>query len=187
MKNSLQNALIMTVGGAKGAVTMAIVFTIPVMLNDQTPFPGRIVLFFLAGGVVLTSILITNFVLPLLVPKHEKKKQAQIESFNQDTEIEVIDILRSVIERLSGLIDNENRFAVQNVIASYSDRIEGLKNNNDIEQNLDVDARKFAFQLEEDFVFDQLKQGNVKPNIAYKYLRRLSSKVSLLEHNKSVL
>lgn len=144
-KDNLQSALIMTIGGAKGAVSLAIMFTIPVTLLNGQAFPRRQILLFIAGAVVIFSIILSNFILPLLMPRKEKDKVIAEEGRKEDLAVVTIDILRKVIEDLTSMINVENRTAVQSVIKAYSNRIALIKKRHDFEDSLNISYRKKAY------------------------------------------
>src|SRR5690606_18654747 len=52
--------------GVRGAITLAGILTLPLVMTDGTPFPARDVLIFLAMGVILLSLLFASIGLPLL-------------------------------------------------------------------------------------------------------------------------
>ncbi len=52
--------------GARGAVTLSGVMTLPLSLNDGTAFPARDLAIFLAAGVIVASLLLANVTLPSL-------------------------------------------------------------------------------------------------------------------------
>lgn len=56
-----------TIGGVRGAVTLAGVLALPVTLTDGTPLPGRDVAIFIASGVILASLLVAVVGLPVLL------------------------------------------------------------------------------------------------------------------------
>lgn len=56
-----------SIAGVRGAVTLAGVLTLPILLNDGTPFPAREVAIFLAMGVILVSLISASVGLPLLL------------------------------------------------------------------------------------------------------------------------
>lgn len=66
---ALKRALIMTIAGPKGAVTLSIILTIPLVVDDGSAFPERNLIIFLTAGVILLSLLIADAVLPLLAPQ----------------------------------------------------------------------------------------------------------------------
>lgn len=72
MKLALRRSLVTTLAGAKGAVTLSIILTIPLTLGDGSPFPNRDLIVFLAAGVILLSLLLADFALPRLAPQREE-------------------------------------------------------------------------------------------------------------------
>jgi CPA1 family monovalent cation:H+ antiporter len=56
-----------TVAGVRGAVTLAGVLSLPVLLPDGAPLPGRDLAIFIACGVILLSLLIAVGALPILL------------------------------------------------------------------------------------------------------------------------
>ncbi|WP_322065492.1 Na+/H+ antiporter [Burkholderia ubonensis] len=63
----LRTIAVMTVGGVRGAVTLAGVLSIPVALADGTPLPGRDTAIFVASAVILASLVFAVIGLPLLL------------------------------------------------------------------------------------------------------------------------
>ncbi|OJB14355.1 Na+/H+ antiporter [Burkholderia ubonensis] len=63
----LHTIAVMTVGGVRGAVTLAGVLSIPVALADGTPLPGRDTAIFVASAVILGSLVFAVIGLPLLL------------------------------------------------------------------------------------------------------------------------
>ncbi|WP_179401083.1 Na+/H+ antiporter [Burkholderia guangdongensis] len=63
----LRTIAVMTVGGVRGAVTLAGVLSIPVALRNGTPLVGRDIAVFVASGVILGSLGIAVVGLPLLL------------------------------------------------------------------------------------------------------------------------
>jgi CPA1 family monovalent cation:H+ antiporter len=57
----------MSFAGVRGAITLAGVLTLPLTLNDGTPFPARDLAIFLAAGVIIVSLLAASIALPLLL------------------------------------------------------------------------------------------------------------------------
>jgi CPA1 family monovalent cation:H+ antiporter len=57
----------MSLGGVRGAVTLAGVLTVPLALADGRPFPERELIVFLAAGVIVASLLAASIGLPRLL------------------------------------------------------------------------------------------------------------------------
>ena len=92
LKERLRSTLITTIGGPKGAVTLSIIFSIPYVISNGGGFPQRHLIIFLASGVILCTLLIANFLLPLLAPKAARSEvsmqatAAVINSYNRRIE-----------------------------------------------------------------------------------------------------
>ena len=56
-----------SLAGVRGAITLAGVLTIPLLMPDGTPFPARQLAIFLAAAVILVSLLVASLVLPRLL------------------------------------------------------------------------------------------------------------------------
>jgi monovalent cation/hydrogen antiporter len=59
--------LAMSVAGVRGAVTLAGVFTLPLVLGDGTPFPARDLTILIAAGVIVLSLVLAALALPLVL------------------------------------------------------------------------------------------------------------------------
>lgn len=74
-------SLVTTIAGPKGAVTLSIIMTIPLTMEDGTPFAQRDLIIFITSGVILCTLLLANFVLPLLAPiEHDENEAAELVS-----------------------------------------------------------------------------------------------------------
>jgi Na+/H+ antiporter len=71
----------MSFAGVRGAITLAGVLTLPLALDDGTPFPARDLAIFLAAGVIIVSLVIASIALPMLLEgltmPAEPSKQAE--------------------------------------------------------------------------------------------------------------
>ncbi len=119
-KERWRSAAIMTFGGAKGTITLSLMFTIPYTVSNGGWFPMRDELIFIAGGVIVVTLLLANFLLPLLAPNRNEGMSVKM---NEIT----IEVLRRTVEELTGRVTPENRRAVLMVIDSYTKRITRLK------------------------------------------------------------
>ena len=64
---SLRELLIASFAGVRGAITLAGVLSIPLLLANGNPFPARYELIFLATGVILFSLFVGVILLPILL------------------------------------------------------------------------------------------------------------------------
>jgi CPA1 family monovalent cation:H+ antiporter len=125
----IKSGLIFSVAGARGAVSMVCVLSIPLFLPNGDAFPERDTIILIAGGVIIVSLLMTNFILPLLV----KEKSADSlnnpnnlnnpDNLHHKEEIARLEILQTVVERLKETATPENFAATQIVTRNYYSRM----------------------------------------------------------------
>ncbi|MGB5445802.1 MAG: Na+/H+ antiporter [Psychromonas sp.] len=56
-----------TLAGVRGAITLAAVLTLPLLMPDDSPFPARELVVFLAATVILMTLLVASIALPVLL------------------------------------------------------------------------------------------------------------------------
>ena len=182
----LRSAAIMTFAGSKGAITLAIMFSLPFTimtgLPQQTAFPQRDLLISLSCGVILVSLLLATFIVPVLAPRKREEDTAQRE---RDKEAEA-EIMRRVIEELTARQNEENRKALSQVIASYNDRLEHFKAEEDLEDESDTELRLMVLNWEQEYVLDLIEKDEVPAEEGYKYLKRVAKIESMLERGKNL-
>lgn len=170
--DELRSTTIMTLAGPKGTITLAVAFTIPLAI------PQRELLLFLACGVIVVTMLLATFAVPLIAPKKEPANEDRF-----DEEQAGIAILRSVIEELAARQTDDNRAATQAVIHAYNDRIARLKDKTELSDESTTPLRLRANQWEREFVLDLLEREEVDQLVGYRYIKRLSRTENLLKHH----
>lgn len=176
---SLREAFALALAGPKGAISLSIMFTLPYMVGGEY-FHERDLLIFLACGVIVLTLLLANFALPLLLPKREE------EVVETDTQA-VIEVLRAVIEDLSARQTKENRRATQVVMKQYSDRIARIKSGLDDEPDEDdAEMRRLVLKWEREFVQHAIDAEEVSPMTGYRMLNRLAETEALMNHNRDI-
>lgn len=178
----LRSAAVMTFSGSKGAITLAIMFTLPHSLGEGdnlVAFPQRDLIIFLACGVILMSLLFATFVVPLLAPRVEDPSKTR----ERDDEARV-EILRQVIEELTARQTPENRAAFGPVITQYNERVERYKEKRDLEDDSDVELRLKALEWEQDYVFELVNNDEVPPLEGYQYISRVANLSAMIRRDK---
>ncbi len=176
----IRSALVSTIGGPKGAVTLSVIFSIPYLTDTGLAFPERDLILFLTSGVILCTLLLANFLLPVLAPRHV----ATTDEFEQVAQAK-IDIMRHVIERLSALRSEECARTVDVVIKSYNKRIERIRTSADIESESTTKLRIEAAKVQYDYVLGAIESAQIDECDGYDYLKRLVQARNHLMHVKS--
>lgn len=123
----LRSTLIMTVGAPKGAITLSIIFTIPLTLQSGADFPQRDLIIFLTAGVVLCSLLVANVCLPLIVPKRKKATEDE-QAKEEALRTAAVKVLQATIAQMQEYVGSGEYAdyvpALRVSIARYSTRLE---------------------------------------------------------------
>ncbi|KOY16143.1 Na+/H+ antiporter [Paenibacillus xylanivorans] len=163
----LKKALILSLSGVRGTITLASTLSLPFFLNDGTSFPARDLIIFLAAGVILWTLLASNYLLPLLLGKETQTEQ-------EEDEIQAkIEILRNVVTGLNESITDQNRLATAQIINTYTSRIRTLKKDekkDKVQRSLGLSVLKW----ERENTLLALEKKEVNPYTAYRYLNRIN-------------
>lgn len=174
-KQLVRDALVTTLSGPKGAVTLSIIMTIPFTLSTGEAFPQRDTLIFLASGVILCTLLLANFVVPVLAPKDDSPDETE----EQDVNAVTIDILKRVIRQLREQKTPQNESSTQIVIRQYSERIKRLRRQNTSAPRL-VELRAGALAAQTRMVEARMRSGDLTREEGSRELERLNSARRLL-------
>ncbi|WP_310829593.1 Na+/H+ antiporter [Paenibacillus pedocola] len=166
-KGRFKKALILSLSGVRGTITLASTLSLPFFLNDGTAFPSRDLIIFLASGVILWTLLASNYLLPLLLGKEPATAQ-------EEEEVQAkIEILRNVVAGLNDLTTDQNRLAAVQLINTYTSRIRTLWKD-DRSDNMQRALGLSVLQWERENTLLALERKEVDPYTGYRYLRRIN-------------
>ncbi|MDO6415823.1 Na+/H+ antiporter [Sphingomonas sp. BIUV-7] len=180
----------MSFAGVRGAITLAGVLTIPLVLNDGTPFPARDLAIFLAAGVIIVSLLLASVALPVLLKgltmPPEPSKQAEEDAARVAAAEAAI---RAIEERQHALAEDHgeaDRYATAGtrVMDLYRERIEsrsqGLSDATRAEEKLVREFRLVGVKAERGTILDLVRAQRIGSETARKLTRELD--LSELRH-----
>jgi CPA1 family monovalent cation:H+ antiporter len=173
---SVRSAALLTLAGPKGAVTLSICLSIPRFIGTGEVVQSRELLIFLGAGVILVTLLLANFVVPLLAPKKVQQRTKASETAGR------IQVLRNTIYELSHDDSLADKKAVRRVVASYEARIERIKGTTDYQDASEDALREQAIGWETLRTNQAIKDGEVAPIVGYGYLIELERRLSRLHH-----
>lgn len=172
----VRNSLVTTLAGPKGAISLSIAFTIPAYVSSGAYFPYRDLLIFVASGTILCTLLLANFLVPVLSPKKEATENTR----KIDVDIE---ILQRVVQELKANQTPETSVATGIVVRYYKDRIRQLR-----QQEADsATLRKLRIEMlefQEGLINQYLDAGTVDSDVAEVYLKRLNRMREMLTRTK---
>ena len=181
--NKTKASLIISMAGVRGAITLATTMSIPFLMNNGMLFPERDLIIFIASGVILFSLVIANFILPLFL---EKERQAN--SPENETEA-CIEIVNHVIAQLNNQVTEKNKKAVSRVIRDYYQRKSSLQrkqNGNPFDTAEEIRLKKIIYNWERENTNAMLCNNEIDESAAQHYLGildRLEDNISKNEKN----
>lgn len=176
---AIRNALVTTLCGPKGAVSLSIASTIPFTVASGAVFPQRDLLLFLVCGVIVVTLLLANFVVPLIAPK----------SVDDDDELDPeyeIEMIQNVISGLKRNQTVENKQATGRVMRMYHRRLTAARRRS-------VSGRQLRFLRQEvllhqrDFIKEAIAHDDVDKRLGATYLKRVDRMLKLLTRKKTLL
>lgn len=165
-----KESLIISMSGVRGSVTLATILSLPFALDDGTLFPQRALIIFLAAGVILLSLLIANFLLPLIL------KNEELEETNEEEREACLAILESVMKQLTGLAAETNKFELGKVIRNYVLRADEIRNSGCAQNNQDeseIQLRNQILDWEEENTKTLLKNHAIDESVGSHYINAL--------------
>jgi CPA1 family monovalent cation:H+ antiporter len=114
--------------GVRGAITLAGVLSIPLLLPNGAPFPGRDLCIFLAAGVIICSLLMASIALPLIARGITRPEEDPLEAEAREARVAAAEAAVAHIEQRSAAADSATHADVAaRMIASYRLRIAAAK------------------------------------------------------------
>ena len=119
----IKNVLVTTIAGAKGAVTLSIILTLPLMTQSGAAFPQRDLLITIAAGVILATLLLADNLLPVLSKSPEADSDLPERLHKGE-----IAVLEATLAELRRLLQSENAKAkylpaLRLTITRYTNRL----------------------------------------------------------------
>lgn len=175
----------MSLAGVRGAITLAGVLTLPLLLADGTPFPTRDLAIFLAAAVIILSLLLGSFVLPRLlrgldVPEAGEDER-ELDLARHEAAVAAVAAVERAQHALPAALANPDLYAsaAVRVMALYEDRIQrdGSGGIDAAELRL-ADAAERALRLagmqaERQRVYALARQRAISDEVARKLVREL--------------
>ncbi len=175
--------------GVRGTITLAGVLTLPLTMNDGSTFPARDLAIFLAGGVIIVSLIAASMTLPFLLrdlqlppePSHQEEEDLA-RTAAAEAAIQAIERAQHDMGEGQSDADLYSDAAVR-IMALYRQRIEGrakvgkeaelVRKIDDIERRL----RLVGLRAERDEFYRIARSRQLPDDIA----RKLVREVDLLE------
>ena len=119
----IKNVLVTTIAGAKGAVTLSIILTLPLTTQSGAAFPQRDLLITIAAGVILATLFLADNLLPVLSKSPEADSDLPERLHKGE-----ISVLEATLGELRSMLQSENAKAkylpaLRLAITRYTNRL----------------------------------------------------------------
>ncbi|UTH14274.1 cation:proton antiporter [Macrococcus equipercicus] len=160
-------ALLASVCGVHGTISMAIALTLPMKVFHDQPFATRDDMLFITAGVVVISLIIAQIVLPLLTTFEERVSVSKL-SF-REARMMMKEHGLFYIQRNSG---PENSVAASSLTHQYATQISFFKEADDNEQSLKELSRlqSIALQTEMETLKELTQTGKITESTFNNYI-----------------
>jgi len=175
----------MSLAGVRGALTLAGVLTLPLLLADGSPFPTRDLAIFLAAAVIILSLLLGSFVLPRLlrgleVPEAGEEERA-VDHARHEAAVAAVAAVERAQHDLPEARNHPDLYAsaALRVMSLYEDRLrrdpvkgidaDALRRADDAERAL----RLAGVQAERARIYELARNREISDAIARKLVREL--------------
>lgn len=165
-QDRLKQTALYTISGVRGTITLVSALSLPVVLGNGDLFLERELLISIAGGVIITTLLLANFAMPLFAEKNEKVDNV----IDHQKEKE---ILRDVIKQLDKQTTIENQGAIAKVIDIYNERILNLSKNQEDSDKIDQ-LKELILKWQFADTLKQLHDKEINLQVAFRHIRRLN-------------
>ncbi|WP_400164422.1 Na+/H+ antiporter [Brevibacillus sp. TJ4] len=159
-KPTFANSLVVSLTGVRGAVTMAGVLSIPLVVASGEAFPERSLILFLAAGVILFTLIIATVCLPLV-----SKGEAATEGEPRQTDVQAAKqrLLQVAIQKLSKETGEYSEAVVYDLIRTYkrmSRRMQPEPESPEQQQKV-REIRLLALKAERKYIHELLAQQKI--------------------------
>lgn len=176
--------LAMSLAGVRGAITLAGVMTLPLLMPDGTPFPARELAVFLATAVILLSLVMASIGLPQLLKglelPEESAGQLEEDRARHDAAAAAIAAIKDArYNLLNQTADTDiHTDAAARMIELYRRRLGNGADNGKVEQLRKADQaertlRLIGLQAEREEIFNLARRARISDKTSRKLVREI--------------
>lgn len=188
----LRLVAVVSVAGVRGAITLAGILTLPLLMSDGTAFPARDLVIFLAAGVIILSLIVATLALPPLVKglefPEDERLNAEEELARTSAASAAIHAIEKTLHELSEKRSDADMYAAAavRVMGIYRRRLDDIAKTGDEKDEaknilkIERYMRMVGLQAEREEIFRLGRQHE----IADELMRKLVREIDLLESHQ---
>ena len=179
-----------SVAGVRGAITLAGILSLPLALQDGSPFPARDLVIFLAAGVIICSLVIASLALPVIARGLVEPGEDAGAAEERLARVGAAKAAIAHIESMAGSSDDDDGevpgarlVAAESIVAGYRRRIATSDEADEARAEareagrVELEMRLAGIEAERTAVRDMLRRGEINDHTA----RALFTEITLTE------
>lgn len=184
-KANLRSAFLSALSGVRGAVTLATILSVPLFLENGDKFPERNLILFLAVGVILLTLCIATFILPMFAKKDTKEELDNLRILKSSQ----VKVWEAAINKLK--LENYDKKYIDIVIAEYNHKINQLVNGASYYNNWNAvnkeekKLRILCYKKEIEHTRKLLEEEKIDEKLAYSYEIIVKNKIKVMSSRES--
>ncbi|CAI3202465.1 putative cation/proton antiporter [Clostridium neonatale] len=186
-KANLRSAFLSALSGVRGAVTLATILSIPLFLENGDKFPERNLILFLAVGVILLTLCIATFILPMFAQKDPKEEVDNLRILKSSQ----VKVWENTINKLK--LENYDKKYIDLTVAEYNHKINELLNGTSDYNNWNAvnkeekKLRVLCYKKEIENTRKLLEEEKIDEQAAYSYEMLVRNKIKLVSSRENIL
>lgn len=186
-KANLRSAFLSALSGVRGAVTLATILSIPLFLENGDKFPERNLILFLAVGVILLTLCIATFILPMFAQKDPKEEVDNLRILKSSQ----VKVWENTINKLK--LENYDKKYIDLTVAEYNHKINELLNGTSDYNNWNAvnkeekKLRVLCYKKEIKNTRKLLEEEKIDEQAAYSYEMLVRNKIKLVSSRENIL
>lgn len=184
-----------SIAGVRGAITLAGVLSLPLVLDSGRPFPERDLIIFIAASVIILSLLLASVALPICLQGLDmpaaplrRRQEQKARATAARAALEAIESLR---ERIAPEDEEIASHVAERISDSYRERLKGLaaqtrsKRAGTVTRSLAIerDFMLAALRAERDVLNESARKREIPDDMARRLVRELDlAETRIMEH-----
>ncbi len=181
-----RSALLMTLSGVRGALTLAAAFSIPTVFADGRTFPERSLMLYICAGVILLTLLSASVFLPLLTRGAKKAESQAPESRGLNEREARIRVLEAGLGTIREEMTEDNKREAVEVISEYNRRLQRTRMEGRVDYRKEwrtaVGIRLEAMKAEREAVSSLQREGKITAAMESRLLASFGQMESILSN-----
>jgi len=183
---NFRSALLTTLSGVRGALTLAAAFSIPTVFADGRPFPERSLMLYICAGVILLTLVSASVFLPLLTRGANKPEGRAAETRGLNEREARIRVLEAGLNTIREEMTEDNAREAVDMISEYNRRLQRTRLEGRVDYRKEwrtaVGIRLEAMKAEREAVSSLLREGKITPAMGNRLLTSLGQMESILSN-----